>query len=296
MAKRLEMAVWADRALTDTDKLKNGTADYAPMQAMTLVHCVGNQQVEVHTKQFTSANKLSPKEIADMFKSMAEGYAQDMVGTQQFMIIAHYQDCDAKGRYPFAIQQSISTDAMFEPGESGERRSNHLMTQAFLSQVFARQAVMDQHAMRHIEQLSLMAEKSQNAANRANEMLQELILKVTLDDRAHELQVIKAQEAVKTREGLFRLAPPVLNTLTGREIFPQSTEDTALIELLFENIDPASVMQMAGNLPDAVVGSIMGRWARHQKKKEAEARLTQQSKPLGPPQPEFGDDDELPSH
>jgi hypothetical protein len=71
------------------------------------------------------------------------------------------------------------------------------------------------------------------------------------------------------------MAPPLINTITGREIFPQETSDTALLEAITEALmdgktDPAKIQQMASVLPATLQMTLFARMQEIAKKKNDE--------------------------
>lgn len=285
MGKRKSISVWIDEALVDPDKVK-ADGSVARCCVMTLVHMNGSQQIEVHSMRFGTGKSWQGHDIAEFMRGKAEVYAQDLVGIQTFQILAFYEEDLSPSRYIFTIAQSVDpTTAVFEPTDAGERQQKNVWTTAILSQVYRRQEVMDQHAMRHIETLSVMLQRAVQAQESATEMCRELILQRVMSDREHELTMLDRQRKIDLQKGLFKIAPPLINTITGRNVFPQETEDTAIVEALCE-LDPEKVLGALGSMgvPNELAGVLMARVVKYHEKKRAEEKLEEQSRRIGPPQ------------
>ena len=83
-------------------------------------------------------------------------------------------------------------------------------------------------------------------------------------------------------------APALINTLLGKEIFPQATADTSLVETIADNIKEEDIQKLAGVLPPELWGPLAVRMKAHIDKRLAEkAERERQMKELPPhPDPE----------
>ena len=283
---RTTLDKWISDAINDPDK-------DAKISQIMLVHMQGgHQQLEIHTFKFAGVT-TTPKELADMFRGKAETYAQDLDGRQMFQLLAYYGKGESEARHPFVCtratdptQGGLMTEPPDATGQTMQnmrhKESAHTAISGLLGQVYARQQAMDNHSMRMIEQLSQMnshltAENFQNFG-----MIKELIFKLADDTHKYRIDEVKAQQSAETRKQLMRMAPALLNSVTGREVFPQATEDTALIESIVENLQPDQtemlpmVLQNLG-IPAALLGPLMARitksLARRREEQEARAQL-----------------------
>jgi hypothetical protein len=76
-----------------------------------------------------------------------------------------------------------------------------------------------------------------------------------------DLAVKRFERESKDREMFMKLLPIGINELTGREVIPQSSADSMLIDTIAEHLDETSVQKLleSGAIPPALVGVLMSR-------------------------------------
>jgi hypothetical protein len=75
--------------------------------------------------------------------------------------------------------------------------------------------------------------------------------------------------ATKERENWLKMAPPLINRLLGQDLFPQSMEDTSLIETIADNLTEEQ-LGMLQILPEAIRGPLAARITAHMEKRTKE--------------------------
>lgn len=88
--KRLTLDAWIHDALND-DK------DNRKCSQISLVHMIGQTPKELHSVKFGSKAPAKAEDLAVMFRQRAEGYAQDLSGTQMFQLLAFTVKTSLKG-------------------------------------------------------------------------------------------------------------------------------------------------------------------------------------------------------
>lgn len=58
------------------------------------------------------------------------------------------------------------------------------------------------------------------------------------------------------------MAPALVNSIAGREVFPQSSEDTALVDAIAEGVKPEQIAMLAHLVPPSLAGPLMDRLGR----------------------------------
>ncbi len=276
---RTTLEKWIADAITDPDK------DGRKLTQITLVHMQGgHQQVELHTFKFKLAMEVTPTDLANMFRGKAETYSQDLDGRQMFQLLAYYNQKEPEARHPFVIAAKaidMSTAGLMTepPDATGQAMQNmrhkenaHTSIQGLIGQVYARQQAMDNHAVRMVEQQAAII--NQLTAENFNNfgMIKDLIFQLADNGHKYKMEEVKAEQAAKTRSQLLGLVPALTNSLTGREVFPQSTEDTAIIEAVVDNVSEEQIQTlMSLGLPDVILGPLANRIAKAMaKRREAE--------------------------
>ncbi len=167
----------------------------------------------------------------------------------------------------------LSTEA---PTEQGQIQQKMRWNDALQTQVYARQAAMDNHSIRMLEQMDKMLERGQmNELRLAAENMEAFtIVKELLNERANGqhtrvMEQQNYQRETNERSQLLKFAPVLINTILGKEIFPQSTADTALIETIAENVDDVMIGKLAeAGLPPVLMGPLSARIMKAIEEKE----------------------------
>ena len=255
MAGRKTIAMWIREALSDGDK------DDA-FSAISLVHMRGNAADEVHSKKASAGWNIG--EVADMFQSKAETYAQDLPGVQTFKLLAFYGSNEPKAFYIFTVNglathEGLATEAPTPAGSLQQTmRQNEIMFQANQRQMML---IMDQ-TYRFMHSMSERELKAREEADEAREIVLQVVRDKIELDHSRIMAEHKYQRETGERERMLALLPSLANTITGREVFPQATADTELLEKIALSVPPEYVQAIAGQLPPAVAGLVMERFAK----------------------------------
>lgn len=270
MARRKSLADWIQDAMHDMNQT-------GPISQIVLCHMVGAQKQELYVAKLNKGGQVpTPRELSELLRGKAEAYAQDLPGIQTFQLMAFYTGTDEpKAFQPFICGENkdpsmlgLVTEPADEKGALGQRMR---WNDGFLSQIFQRQAVMDNHAMAMItkqgEQIEKLMDDNQSAFEIVKEMIQERIM----NDRDHQMKVLQYQRSTAERAKWLSFAPALVNTVLGREVFPQGTEDTALIESVAASLGEEDVMRIGSVLKPEVMGPLMNRFVKYQEKQKRDA-------------------------
>lgn len=271
--RKVTLDAWIRDAMSDPDKDK-------PISQIVLVHNAGGTQKPLHTIKI-GKKAYQPDQMAQIFLGNADAYCQSMAGVQTFQLLAFYGERTEPEKYmTFVRHGSIDNEGLGSeaPTPEGERRQSMRWTDNWSSQLFRRQGVLDETFIRLVEQQNRMIE----IANRRAEQLAEenadamnIVKQVMVDkfkeDHEARMKQLEYERSTKERAKLMHMAPPLINRITGREIFPQSTEDTALLEALANSLDEEAVMMLLPKLPQELTGLLMARFAAVIEKKQKEA-------------------------
>ncbi len=265
---------WIEEAICDPDKSE-------PCKRIVLVHMFGTSQREIHTVTIGTGSGKDPKMMGALFKGKAESYAQDLPGVQTFNLLAFYgSESEPSAFHPFTL-----TGDTFHPGLATEAPDSQGLVQMLMRhyevdkklQVQERVAATDT-LMQMIDFLSKALVKSQEENSEAFAIMKEIMLEKTLN--AHDLRMKEMAFARTTgeREKLMKIAPALVNQISGKEVFPQSTVDSAILEGIVENVDFESIQKIVGSggkdgkeLPPELVGMLLSRMTEIQEKKNKEA-------------------------
>jgi hypothetical protein len=282
---RKSLAKWIDEAMSDSEK-------ESQISAIALVHMVAQQRQELHTVKMTASHNYTGDTLEALFRGKANAYAQDMDTVQSFALLAFYGKNTEEAIMPFKVLPEInpttaglSTEA---PTAEGRMQQKMRWDDALQMQVYRRQQTMDDHSVRMLEQQDKMLMRSQAMVERLqHENMDAFVLVKDLlaaqANNAHTLrmQELTYQRSTVEREKLLKFAPVLINTILGKEIFPQSTADTALIETIAENLEPEHIAKLAEiGLPQELMGPLSARVMKAMDDKEK--REAAASKQLAP--------------
>ena len=261
---------WIHEALTDEDKDGKCTA-------LSLIHRVGVREQEVHTKVLGDRQQ-DAKELAKMFLNKAENYAAELPGVQTFNLLAFYGGRPQwEAIKPFTVNGESEMPGLATEGPTKEGLVQQSMrhTEAIL-QTCMRQNQTMLNAMQGMfeqvvrENMSLRKENQE-----ATIVVRDAIIKLTEHREETALKRLEYQRKTEERKAVLSFAPALVNSLTGKEVFPQNSADTALINSLAERISEENFQQLAalGIIPPELMGPLAQRMASHlSRKREAQAQ------------------------
>jgi hypothetical protein len=281
---------WIEDAMRDGDK-------QGKLSCLQLVVRVGMADRELHVKRFEPSDDCSPHVLAEMFHGKAMAYAQGIEGRQQFCLNAMYGGrAEVEAMHPFRVNPPADPNAGYATEEAtltgrtmqamrhGE--DMHAASKGFLQVVFNRQNQMDARSDER-ERLAMERERifSQSIQALIQENLQavEIVKKMTLmqmeADHRRAMELEEYRRKTTERAGWMKMAPPLANQLLGKEIFPQSVEDTAIVEGIADVFlaNPEYLKMLEGVFPPEKLAPIVSRISRIQAER---AKLEEEMKKL----------------
>lgn len=263
---RVTIDMWIGEALADPHK-------DGPCSRISCVHQLGGGgQEEVYTVNIGNSGGFKPMELAEMFRHKASTSVQDIPGSQLFYMLAFYNGRnEPEAKLPFRIngENQLTHGETEPPTAEGRTQQNMRMTEAGF-QFFFRQ--ISDMVSTQAEQLNEERKHSRLLLQENREawtVMRDMAMSQATQNHEFEMAKIKAKQSAEDRAMLLRVGPALVNSLTGREVFPQSTEDTALIESLIECLTEENIVQLAQRLPPALQGAFAVRAKRYLEEKAA---------------------------
>lgn len=259
MAVTLES--WINHARTDTDKEK-------PCSGYALVHRPSDK--ELHTVTLGGSPGKSDQEMADMFLGIAQSYAEGMSGVQSFEMLAFYGSNEPQGFKPFQISGRTEFDGL---ATEGADKHGALAQGMRLTEMMVQGSFKQLSHMHDATRLMMQDMGSENMNLRKENREMFTVLKELLVEReklAHDRQIeeMRYQRSTEERALWLRMAPPLINNILGKDIFPQSTADTALIEAAVEHLTPEHMNILSTVLPPQLWGPLASRMQQIIEEKE----------------------------
>jgi hypothetical protein len=194
----------------------------------------GSSPTQLHSKRIGSSAQ-DPKELARLFWDIAETYCQDLPGAHTFRMTAFYGNGDQwQSVLPFVVTGRQDFDGMLTEGANiqGQMGQGMRWLEKGLSLVMAQTATLLDASNETIRLLTGSNSRLIEENHHAFEVVKDMVVERELNSRNFDFEKMKYESGVKTRDKWLGLLPPLANKLSGREIFPQNTEDTAILQAL----------------------------------------------------------------
>jgi hypothetical protein len=230
-----------------------------------------------------SGKTWNSKDLADRFQGKAETFAQDMGGVQMFQVLAFFGSREPQAFHNFKVVDG-------EIAHGGEDRRvketpdsqglvgftmRHLeRTQDLLTTLV--QGIVAKSVERE-KVLYDQIDKQREELNDSTLIIREMIMEKRKDAFDMDMRRLEFQRDSKNQGLMLEQAPALINTISGKEVFPQTTADKQLVDRLCEKVAPENVDQLVGLgvIPAEMAGPLKLRIAQYreeQAKKVAELK------------------------
>lgn len=278
--KRQSNADWIAEVVLDE-------VDGKKCSAIAVYHKEGNQDVEIFTVKLGNGKETDFPALAKVLTNKAESYCQDFPGVQYCGLLAFYGDdkSEPRARHPFTVEietqfKGLATEA---PDERGFRQQGMRLTEAIVQNTFRMQGMLFNASQTMLEYQTRTNERLATENMDMFAILKEMMVAKAIQETDKAQELLQFQRASAERQKLMTMAPALINTITGRNVFPQSTSDTALIEMLADSLDAEKVKMMAMVLPPEVMGIVATRFqqvlAKRKTEEDAAALAIRKAKP-----------------
>jgi hypothetical protein len=266
-----------------------------PLTCLSLIHSRNDKDVEILTKRGlggTSGQVFTAKQLSSTFHGSAESIAGGLPGMQQFELLAFFGGSDhPETRY--TIRKQGVTVGDDPSGLATEAPTNTGIIQQFMRHNEAMATRMNEGFGKIVDAYGNMVDKLQDRLNKqqsevddAHFMAREVMYERINSEHDRSVEIATIQRKTAERAKMLQMLPPLVNRLFNREIFPQGTSDTALIDAVADAIDEDGIMQLAGifGKNPVIWGPIAARLtdrieARRVEKKKTEQQILAETNP-----------------
>jgi hypothetical protein len=264
-----------------TEQLGDTTQE-GQLSLVGLLHFrAGGEEVEIHSMKVGAPKWGNAEVMASVLDGIATRHARGIPGAQQFQLVATFGGSGKPTRFlPFtkagklefgAIPGGLATEA---PSDVGARQQGMRLIEIIAQGSFSQnqhnaqtQAVIIDRLMKR--QAELEGENRELFVALRDQLIE--FMKLDHERRMKELEYTRSTEE---RRKLLQLLPALANAISGREVFPATAEDSAIVETLADNISEDELKMLAqvlGQKSPELAGLIMTRFAAIQKKKKEQA-------------------------
>jgi len=256
---------WIHEAMIDTDKEKG-------ISMFSLVHMVGQGEREIHTTKLGS-KQWTARDLAALFRHKAESYCQEIPGVQSFCMLAFYEQDEPEARHPFMVSGETDLGGLSTEGPDDKgwkmQGMRHLEAITQLNHRSIHHAIdtlakLNESLMR--ENLDVRKENREGFA-----LMKELIAAQALNKHEYRMKEMEFERSTEERKKWMSFAPSLVNTILGSEVFPQSTEDSSLLEAIADSLSEDDLIKLTSVLKPEILGPISARFEKHFKNKKLKA-------------------------
>lgn len=230
---RQSLGDWLTEVVNDLDKGGRCTS-------LAVVHMKGAVEDVIHVKKVPE--KIVADDVykwADVLEDIAENYAAGLSGAQTFCIYAFHGNSERPtAKRPF-IKKGYTE---LEDGMTESPTAKGLLTQMMrhVEAMSARTNEKDRIVFESLARTLDIKTRENEAIRRENidnfGLIKELVLGLAGKQHEQRLAEIAAEQSALLRNEIVKWIPRLINTATGREIIPQNTDDTLLVEDLIDAV------------------------------------------------------------
>ncbi len=254
---RQTLEQWIFEALNDQDKGQK-------CSGLGLIHRVGTNTQEIHSVEIGS-RQWDVRELAMLFKGKADNYAAELVGVQTFNLLAFY----GGSKEPQALKPFIVHGVEDFGGMATEGPTKDGLLQQMMRHTEAERQIGAKQVQGLIEMTMTLANTvvKENIALRGEnretfEMLKMMMMGQIENREAARLKELAFQRETAERHKWLSFAPAIVNRVFGKDVLPESLEDTALIEGLAEKLTEEDFGKLArAGISPEVMGPFAARMA-----------------------------------
>lgn len=257
---------WIREALIDEDKDGKCTR-------LALVHIAGGRESEISAMKLGS-KPWDPKELALIFRKKAEDHCSEISGVQTFNLLAFYGDRgEPQARRPFSVQGEPPPDQVQllteGPTPQGIVQQSMRHNEALMQLALRHSAAMVEASERMVTRVSLQNERLSSELMEATGIIRELAFERQDVADSRKMQQLQFQRTTEERNKWLSFGPALINAVLNREVFPQSTADTALIDSIVDSLTEDDIMKLgsSGIIKPEIWGPLAQRMASSLKKR-----------------------------
>ena len=265
---------WLTEVMNDEER--------GPCTALTLVQKIGQSDDDVYGIKLGD-QKHDVKKLAQIFDHKASVRVQEEPGSHLFYVYAFHNTVQPSDKFPIRKNSvaELGGGATEEPTERGERAQRMRHNEGGIQ--FALK-----HTVTIFEQMlemnrDLIRDNQMKAAENADaiRLTKEILMMHVANQQEFEMKRLAFMQNMRREEMLMKNIPSLVNTITGKEVYPVEAQDTAIIEMMLEGMTETQVkMFIAGQKSPEAQAILAARAAKfYAERKQAQEIAAQASPP-----------------
>ena len=195
----------------------------------------GNEEI----KGIQTGGDLTPAQLAQMFIELARTASQTFSEPQKFKMLAYYGDrTEPQDRYRFTVEPSLPTDGLVR--ESPDAKGIFAQGMKFSEATLLASHRKDQVLFEQQFQFTSMVMRNNLDLVKANQekdiAISAMSIALAEAKHTHTMQEMEFKRSSEERRILLQLVPELINRVTGSEVFPQGTADTAIWNVMAQKM------------------------------------------------------------
>lgn len=252
---RNPLTEWLRQRLSDPDAP-------GPCAKLVLMYDRANLEEEVQSTKFSAGTQWKPEELADKYYNIAQDHVKDDKGIEHsFRLLAFFEEPVADGtklehvktkRFkltPWGQDVEFIND---EPTARGAQAQGMRLTEQIVQGTFK---LLSQTMGSAAHETQILREQNMKLF----EMMQGLMVKIAETEDEREMRRLNFERETKERAQWLSYAPVLVNTILGKDVFPQNIVDTKIIEAAAEHLSEEDLQQLASKLPQHLWGPLAAR-------------------------------------
>lgn len=248
--------------------------------AATLMYHAGGSPQEIRAIRFGARN-WEAKKVAETLYRAAKNHASGISGAiQQYEVLVFYNKPEPERHFPIIIdgdlglkKGSLGTEGPTPTGQTMMMQRHTEAAMRLLAQM-SQEMVQATSVLMNSANESLKQLREHNATlmkenHDAVQLAKTVILDAATKEQERALELRKFDRSTVEREHVLRMLPALVNQISGQEIFPQSLEDTTIIETIEKSLTGEQIRKLAEIVGGEAMALIAPRLMKAQEKREA---------------------------
>lgn len=267
---RQTLADWLTEAIELVSNEKDGGC-----RGIELFHKLPGADISLRQIPVGGSRATECKQLANLLLGVMKNHALGMVGVQNYEIVAYKEgESEPYARRPEIANGKVDFDGAGVEAPTTTGHAQQMMRQneaLFRASMSHNEEVFDR-LLTVIELQGKQNEKLMRENHDALELAKVMILDKSNSEYAQAIELKKMDRANKEREQFIQMLPPLFNKLTGTQTFPESSEDTVLVNAIADNITPEQIQALAAmGINPMLLGMLAARLEKRVKEKNQQA-------------------------
>jgi len=242
------VAKWLETLFVD--EIKDLAGKRVALDKVIMVHHGSGREVYAHEfPQGSAPDDAGLMSAAETILGRAESDAEHINGRQSYVLLAFFHGCGNKEKRSKTIQVNGRIvgdwgDASDPPTPEGKYAQRMRHEEGAYQLLITTAAAQIGPAVSFAEKMMALSMQAMTQQGEMFFKLQQVLMQQSLDRSKEEAEKAKYERMTAVIDKVLAMAPLLVGTITGRQVVPESAENTAIVEMLADVLDEEAVSQM----------------------------------------------------